>query len=690
MKHILFFTLGLSCLLASSASAAPTAVARSEFSVGDTLQSGGTVFFLGSPQAPSGSVAIGTAHSHPRDVVALAGEVRFLLGHSRKPVGRARRFFAAPGQSFRNVGSDLTQDITIFALDAAPQNIRILEADSRTAAEVGERVQILGIPQELAHDEDDYFGTVVLASASQIEIELDTSPPLEGWGGAPILSLRTKRVIGVLQALQQHKKTLRLIATPISSVLAQIKTPLDGGQGRHFSAFVSDTDLAHARENAKPQTTQENSTGLKLEKASNLAESTPPLIRAAPKTKLFIHVETPSHEAIIGDPNGAFLSGRAVASVGELKTFDIAFVIDTSGSTNEASGADINGNGIVGQNRLGALFGRAPTDPGDSVLAAEVAAARAFMKNLDSRTSQIALITFAGEAPNQAGRAPEPAYTLVGLTSDFQKIDAALEEILAEGPDGATWMSAGVDQAVIELGGLQGALSTPSDRSEKIIVFLTDGMPTLPVPGSDYENTRAVFRAADRARRQGIKTIVFAIGPEALKQPVAAVELAKRTDGIFMPVRQPGNLIDVMEEVRLVALREIIVLNQTTQTKASPLTLNADGTWSALLALRNGKNQIRITVLADDGTQAVHEMTLVYVPGAQGPYLSSALIAQRNLLLERRLIELRRATQQAEQEQNSQRRKELMLEVGSERKQAEGKAKQQRENFHLKVKSNDQ
>ncbi len=31
-----------------------------------------------------------------------------------------------------------------------------------------------------------------------------------------------------------------------------------------------------------------------------------------------------------------------------------------------------------------------------------------------------------------------------------------------------------------------------------------------------------------------------------------------------------------------------------------------------------------------------------------------------------------------------------MLEVESERKQAEGKAKQQRENFHLKVKSNDQ
>lgn len=690
MKQILCFALGLCCWLAGSASAAPTAVARSEFSVGDVLQSGGTVFFLANPQAPGGSVAVGTAHGHPRDTVALAGEVRFVLGYSRHQIGSAKRFFSAPGRSFRDTGSDLTQDIALFTLDAAPQKIRILEADSRAAAEIGERVQILGIPKGLPQNEDDYFGTVILASALRIEIELDTAATLEGWGGAPILALRTKRVVGILQAVQQQEKTLRLIATPIQSILTKMNTPLDDGQGRHFSEFVSDAELARTRENAKARTPQADSAALELEEANNPAEVARKLTSTAPKTELFVEVETPNHEMIIGDPNGAFLSGRAVASVGELKTFDIALVIDTSGSTNEATGADINGNGIVGQNRLGALFGRAPTDPGDSVLAAEVAAARAFMNNLDSRTSRITLITFAGEAPDQSGRAPDPTYTLVGLTSDFQKIDSALEEILEEGPDGATWMSAGVDQAVVELGGLKGALSEPSPKSEKIIVFLTDGVPTLPVPGSDHENTRAVFRAADRARRQGIKTIVFAIGPEALKQPVAAVELAKRTDGIFMPIRKPGDLVDVMEEVRLVALREVIVFNKTTQAKASVLTVNADGTWSALLPLRDGKNQIRITAIAEDGTQAVREMTLSYVPGAQGPHLSSALVAQRNLLLERRLIELRRATQQAEQEQNSQRRKELMLEVEAERAQAESKAKRQRETLDIKAKFNDQ
>lgn len=690
MTRSFLFAFVLGSLLASAAQAAPPAVARSEFSVEDHLQSGGTVFFLSNPQAPHQIVAVGTAHGHPHDALALAGEVRFLLGHSQSRVSAAKRFLAAPGRSFREAGADLTQDIAIFTLESEPQKIRALEADPRNLPDVGERVQILGIPANLPHDEDDYFGTVASATASRIEIELDTAAKLDGWGGAPVLALRSKRVVGVLQAAVQKEKKLSLAVTPIQSVLARVKTPLDAGQGRPFAAFASAAELAQARENAKTQPARAGAPELALENAQTPADVAQQLQSKPLKTELFLTIETPSHEAIVGDPNGAFLAGRAVASVGELTTFDIAVVLDTSGSTNEATGVDVNGNGVVGENRFGSLFGRAPTDPGDSILAAEVAAARALMQNLDPRTSRIALITFAGEAPDQYGKAPEPAYTLVGLTSDFPKIETALDEILDEGPDGATWMSAGVDEAVIELGGLKGAISQPNPKSEKIIVFLTDGVPTLPVMGNDRENTRAVFRAADRARRQGIKTIVFAIGPEALTQPVAAVELAKRTGGVFMPIRKPGDLVHIMEEVRLVALREVVVHNKTTQSNASLVTVNADGSWNALLPLRDGKNRIVVTAIAEDDTRATQELTLSYVPGAQGPHLPAQLVVQRNRLLERRLIELRQASQKIEQEQDAQRRKELMIEVEAERVQAENKAQRQRETLDLKTKPNDE
>ncbi len=689
MKRFFLFAFALCALLASAAHAAPPAVARSEFSVEDHLQNGGTVFFLADSQTPNKIVAVGTAHGHPRDALALAGEVRFLLGHSQQRVSAARRFFAPPGRSFHEAGADLTQDIAIFALETEPQKIHVLEADPRGTPEVGERVRILGVPANPPHDEDDYFGTVASATASRIEIDLDTTAKLEGWGGAPVIALRSKRVVGVLQAAVQKETSLRLAVTPIASVLARMKAPLDGGQGRLFAAFASEAELARAREIAKATPTQAKASELSLDDAKTPAEVAQKLQSKPPTTQLALEIETPSHEAILGDPNGAFLAGRAVASVGELTTFDIAVVIDTSGSTNEVTGVDINGNGIVGENRLGSLFGRAATDPGDTILAAEVAAARAFLQKLDPRTSRVALITFAGEAPDPSGRVPEPAYTLVGLTVDFKKIDTALDEILNDGPDGATWMSAGVDQAVIELGGLRGAISEPRPKSEKIIVFLTDGVPTLPVLGDDRENARTVFRAADRARRQGIKSIVFAIGPEALQQPVAAVELAKRTDGIFMPIRKPGDLVDVMAEVRLVTLREVVIHNQTTQADASIVAVNADGTWNALLPLRDGKNRVVVTAIAEDGTRATQELTLSYVPGAQGPYLSAELLVQRNRLLERRLIELRQANQKMEQEQNEQRRKELLLEVETERAQAESKAKQQREASDRKGKPHD-
>ena len=66
-------------------------------------------------------------------------------------------------------------------------------------------------------------------------------------------------------------------------------------------------------------------------------------------------------------------SGRAIAHHGELRSFDVVLVIDTSRSTVDPTGADINGNGIVGKPRLGqigSMFDVGSTDPGDSILAA--------------------------------------------------------------------------------------------------------------------------------------------------------------------------------------------------------------------------------------------------------------------------------------------------------------------------------
>ena len=282
---------------------------------------------------------------------------------------------------------------------------------------------------------------------------------------------------------------------------------------------------------------------------------------------------------------GIFVSGRARALTGELRGFDVAIVIDTSLSTIEPTGADVNGNGIVGSPYLGpvgSLFDAAGDDPGDSILAAEVAAARRLLRELDPRSTRVALITFAGEMEPVPSRfffsrsAAPPATTREPLTREFARIERALDDLLASEPDGVTHMAAGVDQATRELLGQPGARSAPDPRSEKVVLFLTDGQPTLPYgPGKDAENVRAVLDAAERARQGAVRVHTFAIGPEALAGPIATVELAARTHGYFIPVRDPGDLVDVVEAVRLPDLNDVAVRSLTTGEPAHPF--RADG-----------------------------------------------------------------------------------------------------------------
>src|SRR5262249_31327108 len=91
--------------------------------------------------------------------------------------------------------------------------------------------------------------------------------------------------------------------------------------------------------------TREPSRNLRLRSAivSGLAL----LLLAAPasagedRSHLLLELESPSQGAVIGDPQGvAFVSGKAIALYGKYQTFDIVFVIDTSHSTAEPSGAD--------------------------------------------------------------------------------------------------------------------------------------------------------------------------------------------------------------------------------------------------------------------------------------------------------------------------------------------------------------
>src|SRR5262249_44146504 len=190
------------------------------------------------------------------------------------------------------------------------------------------------------------------------------------------------------------------------------------------------------------------------------------------------------------------------------------------------------------------------------------------------------------------------------------------------GRRGNAQRAGGIDQATIELKGLRGAFSQTDPKSEKVAVFLTDGVPTLPCgPVEEQCNIEAVFRAAQRARRAGIRFFTFGIGEEALSGPLSIVRLAEVTGGLFTPVRNPGSLAAVVEHVDFASIKDLAVRNLTNGEPASAVSTNPDGSWSALVPLKPGKNDIEATARTDEGKQVSARVRVNYAPGTKDPPL---------------------------------------------------------------------
>ncbi len=728
---------------------------------GGTTKRAGTAFFVGVP-GTARAAAITTAHGFALEDLLAASEVTFELERSEQLVARSDRLLAPPGRPYQQPGASVRDDLLLFALDEPPSLVRLLVLDERDLPAIGERVQILGIPPAVRHDEDDVFGEIAMASGERIEIELDAPTDLRGWGGSPVLANETRRVVGIVQAAQKRDATLRLIVSPTRSLRAALAAPLAAAGGSPFATFrgarlhsdasavasaasgessasqrsAPGSNAPRTRSDSRPpaashpapspgapatpsspaskktaeplpppaeatsgaaRTAAAGSSGSPAapvpEAAGSLqqAENEPLLPRqpAAGPTRVELTLDTPADGAVFGDENGAFVAGRAAALRGGVKRFDVVIVLDTSGSTQDPTGSDIDGNGKVGKapvGAVGALVGLGNTDRGDSILAAEVTAARKLLANLDPRSTRVGLVTFAGDPPGKDGilvppPAP-PARTEEGLTSDYKKIEASLSEVLERGPDGMTHIAAGLDQATIELLELSGSVSSKDPESQKFVLFMTDGQPTLPSP-SDRENVRAVRRAIERARRAGIRIHSFAIGPDALERPVAVVEMASRSGGRFTPVRTPADIVELVASVRFAEVDRVEVRNLTTGAAPDASSTTGDGAFSALVPLAPGENRIEVVAHANDGTVGRTVVVVRHDAGQPAPPLPKVLVLERNRLLAQKLIALQRERIAGERAAAESQRKELEIEIQSERAAAKARADEQREQLEL-------
>src|SRR6185295_9473668 len=175
-----------------------------------------------------------------------------------------------------------------------------------------------------------------------------------------------------------------------------------------------------------------------------------PIAFAQPKVQI---LSPKNGTRITQDQKSVLVSGKVARETGRSANVDIFLLIDVSGSTALYAGADLGdadqppqSTGFpVPQISIGGMnLGGPPVrNPRNSVLAAEVAAARRLLLQLNSETTRVGLLSFS-----------EGAKLLQPLTHDFEQVKRALDDIMRNGPYGGTNMVEGIRLGITELMGI--------------------------------------------------------------------------------------------------------------------------------------------------------------------------------------------------------------------------------------------
>jgi hypothetical protein len=372
----------------------------------------------------------------------------------------------------------------------------------------------------------------------------------------------------------------------------------------------------------------------------------------------------------------ARIEGSALAESGGPDRFDVMLVIDVSDSTKAASGADVDGDGQVGVDPHNELLPPGAfdpairsTDPGDTILNAQILAARSLLHGLDPRRVRVGLATFGGEVNPLTGERKsidqQDAWLEVPLTDDWAAVDRALGAVLARGPNGATNYAAGIRLAIVELAGLSGAKSTPREGASKVMLFLTDGIPTLPVGKGNREDPgdgEAALRAAQLAKSAAISINTYALGPGALQYPRVLTEMARTTVGTYTPVQNPGDIVTLLQGVTFADVEDVVLTNLTTGEFSTDVRLAPDGSFTGYVPVREGKNRVRISALASDGSRGSVELEFDFEHDQVGD--RSRLGELERIREQNKQLELHRLGLEVEQFRREQKRR---LEIEAER-----------------------
>lgn len=377
------------------------------------------------------------------------------------------------------------------------------------------------------------------------------------------------------------------------------------------------------------------------------------------------------------DPNLP-VSGYARAE-GAGRVYDVMLVLDSSTSTNEYARTDVDRDGHSDDEWMGK----------DSIYRAQIMAAASFVRtvaelpyNPDGQRIRVGIVTCAGDDRYRlAPQDKELEITLetvrwlshrdarveLPLTHDYAAAEDKLRELWGRTPVGMTDVAAGIGRAVIELTGdsLRWAQSEPREGAEKVILFLSDGMPRLPYEKEKAE--RAAAYAGKLASEYGIRINAFELGVNVVSRSKNhwLKRMATRTGGRHVGLERPGEIVGALQTTPLSMVDRVKVRNRTTGDETPRIATAIDGSFYAEIPLTEGANRIDVEALLDDGEAREKSFVVAYVPGTPTEELERKLESLRSenaALLERIRGDLQSEMERVRREQ--QRRLELTVHDG--------------------------
>lgn len=369
--------------------------------------------------------------------------------------------------------------------------------------------------------------------------------------------------------------------------------------------------------------------------------------------KIWLEIEEPHDQALIREPV-ALVEIRGWAGTGIRGDHDVVVVLDRSGSTFEASGIDVDGDGVVGENRVvegpGGFQQLLVSDPGDSIARALTQAARNLIDRMNPETTRMGLVTF--------GRSER---VLARVGSSREELLAALDSIPDRPERGGTYFYGAI---IASIKVFQTAPPASGTRYRSI-VFLSDGLPNRPPP--EYFAQKAAVRAAQHAGRDHIHIYSFALGPRVAEKPQVFIDIASASHGQLLLVENPGEVVDFAPHLSLTGIREVALLNVTTGQAGRAVRMFPDGSFDGFVPLQPGMNTIRLTAVGEAGAEAVVEHRVRFEKSSSDSAEGRARIAALLKELELRSIQMRLAEEVRARREEAQRRLQRRLEIREER-----------------------